>query len=419
MRLKNLISEVEDFDHLFEINYDESRVTDEKRSFSEIFDEVTLLEKTAHFGVEEYSDFINRKIREYGTPKLDLRIKNARIKLLEAPVKGRKSNAEYNEELKKYHAMRKTPGYIELKQLKELGTYVDNMLTALSTREKGLSGLFKGSEFNGDISDWHEHKHWNKIKNFADMFRDSKFNGDISNWKMDHAEDLSGLFKNGIFDGDISKWKTGNVINFSHMFFGNRHFKGNLSSWDTKSAEEMGHMFTDSIFNGDISRWDLSNVYNFRSMFELSEFNGDISKWDIRHIKNASALFKENVHFDQDLSAWGNKWKSVEDMRCMFEGSVYSHDLSNWDIPNNTKIDNMFKNSAIKNFENKLPHVVRKIAKKISKTADDLNYTMSGLDAAVDDTYKDAKKVAKKAVNKLADTIGGALSTFSFLGNGK
>jgi hypothetical protein len=382
----------------------------DKGLLQEILDEIAILEKTAHYGIEEYSDFINRKVKEHG-PRLDLRIKNAKLVVPEMPVKGHKSNSEYNAEIAKYRQLKDNPRFIKLKTQKELGIFASNMLTSLAAGNIGLDGLFEGSDFNGDISDWHEHEHWHKITNMADMFRDSKFDGDISKWEVGHVEDMSGMFKDSVFSGDISKWDVGKVINLSHMFFGNKRFNGNLSSWDTSSADELSHMFSDSIFNGDISKWDVSNVFNFRNMFEMSEFNGDISKWQIQRVKLASGLFKDNKKFDQDLSAWDDRWKSVKDMRCMFEGSIYSHDLSNWDLPDGVKMDDMFKNTVLNKQTNMLPKAFSVIGKKINKKADELNSTMSGLDAAIDVTVKDAGRFAKKMSSKLGTGLG-TLSSF-------
>ena len=364
-----------------------------------------LFERTAHFGIEEYSRYIERKIKVLG-PNLDLRIKNAKLRVPEIPVKGNKTNAEYNAEIKIYKQLKEDPKFLKLKTQKELGTFAHNMLTSLAAGNIGLAGLFENLDFNGDISDWHEHEHWNKITNMADMFKRSKFNGDISKWTVDHVEDMSGMFMLSTFNGDISKWNVGKVKNISYMFFGNKYFDKNLSKWNVGNVEEMSHTFAESAFNGDISKWNVSKVYNLKGAFEMSEFNGDISKWQIQRVTNASSLFKDNDVFNNDLSEWGGKWKSVDDMRCMFEGSVYSHDLSGWDLPDNVKMDDMFKNSTLNKQRSKLPNAFAAIGKKINKQVDDLNDTLTGLDAAVDVTVKDVGRFAKKVSSKLGTGLG-------------
>ena len=50
-----------------------------------------------------------------------------------------------------------------------------------------MSGMFKQSIFNGDISGWDV----SNVTDMSGMFDDSKFNGDISNWKVHNVSDMS------------------------------------------------------------------------------------------------------------------------------------------------------------------------------------------------------------------------------------
>ena len=66
------------------------------------------------------------------------------------------------------------------------------------------------------------------------------------------------------------------------------------------------------------------NVENMECMFAGSEFNGDISNWDVSRVEN---------------------------MGCMFEGSKFDGDISNWDISNVKDADCMFDDSPLEGNE--------------------------------------------------------------------
>ena len=87
---------------------------------------------------------------------------------------------------------------------------------------------------------------------------------DVSN-----VTDMGGLFRDSQFNGDISEWDVSNVVNMSHMFEKST-FNRNLSKWNVSSVEEMGSMFEKSKFSGDISNWDVSNVVYMTYMFDNS-----------------------------------------------------------------------------------------------------------------------------------------------------
>jgi hypothetical protein len=56
------------------------------------------------------------------------------------------------------------------------------------------------------------------IKSFAGLFKNSNFNGDISNWNVSQVKDFSNMFENSKFNGDLSKWDVGQGKDFSEMF---------------------------------------------------------------------------------------------------------------------------------------------------------------------------------------------------------
>jgi|SRR5690554_458805 len=118
-----------------------------------------------------------------------------------------------------------------------------------------------------------------QVTDMNGLFRWSNFNGDISKWDVSNVENMSFMFRKSKFNGDISKWDVGNVNNMYEMFQ-NSKFNQDISKWDVSNVEYMNYMFKNSLFNQDISKWDVSNVKYMRSMFFNSSFNQDIDMWN-------------------------------------------------------------------------------------------------------------------------------------------
>ena len=78
--------------------------------------------------------------------------------------------------------------------------------------------------------------------------------------------DMSGLFFGSKFNGDISNWDVSNVTDMDSMFY-NSKFNGDISNWDVSSVNNMWGMFQWSDFNGNISNWNVSNVKNMINIF--------------------------------------------------------------------------------------------------------------------------------------------------------
>jgi surface protein len=67
---------------------------------------------------------------------------------------------------------------------------------------KKMGGMFRDSQFNGDISAWDV----SNVKNMSAMFYDSKFNGDISAWDVSNVKNMRWMFEKSKFSGDITQW---------------------------------------------------------------------------------------------------------------------------------------------------------------------------------------------------------------------
>ena len=103
-------------------------------------------------------------------------------------------------------------------------------------------------------------------------------------------KDLSGLFEGSEFNGDISKWDVSNVTNMSYLFLDSQ-FNDDISKWDVSNVTDMSNLFCHSKFNRDISNWDTSNVTNMKGLFYNSKFNSDVSNWRPLKAENTEAMF--------------------------------------------------------------------------------------------------------------------------------
>ena len=170
------------------------------------------------------------------------------------------------------------------------------------SKMQDFTGLFKGTEFCGDISRWN----MTNAHNLTQMFYSSPFNGDISQWSVANVSDMTQLFERSKFNGDISNWNTQALEHAAYMFHASP-FTGDVSRWNMSNVANTMGMFQNCPFNGDLSAWNLPNLYNCRAMFAYSPFNGDISRWDVTQPSqycNFSEMFQENTAFSGDLSHW-------------------------------------------------------------------------------------------------------------------
>ena len=119
---------------------------------------------------------------------------------------------------------------------------------------------------------------------------------------VSYITDMSELFRGSPFNGNISEWETSKVTNMQGMFLESK-FNGNISQWNTSQVTNMHGMFQASTFNGDISQWNTSQVTGMIGMFQASTFNGDISQWNTLRVNQIYRMF-EGSKFTGDLRDW-------------------------------------------------------------------------------------------------------------------
>ena len=90
---------------------------------------------------------------------------------------------------------------------------------------------------------------------------------DLNDIDVSLVDDLSGVFSGTVFNGDVSNWNTSNAKYMTWMFY-KSYFNGDISRWDLSNVRSTAHMFSGSHFNQDISNWNVSNVTDMSCMFK-------------------------------------------------------------------------------------------------------------------------------------------------------
>ena len=97
-----------------------------------------------------------------------------------------------------------------------------------------------------------------EITDMSGLFKFSKFNGDISRWDVSNVTDMSRMFKESKFsgkNGDISEWDVSNVTNMEFMFFCAKSFNIDLYKWNTNNVKNMRGMFIDTKVSDNPPKW--------------------------------------------------------------------------------------------------------------------------------------------------------------------
>ena len=97
--------------------------------------------------------------------------------------------------------------------------------------------------------------------------------------------------------------------------------------------------------NADISSVCTSRVTSMEELFyQNSLFSQDISTWDVSNVTNMSKMFEEST-FNQDISNWDVR--NLTNAYAMFkDNSVFNQPLENWNVGNVSKMGRMFEGNS-------------------------------------------------------------------------
>ena len=240
-----------------------------------------------------------------------------------------------------YHVVDRAELIFAIEAGRDLSTVVTTLVT-------DMSGIFDGTNLNGDISSWDV----SNVTNMSSMFNGaSDFNQNISIWDVSNVTIMSYMFNGATaFNQDISSWDVSNVTNMRDMFNGATAFNQDISSWDVSNVTDMGGMFKNDLsFNQNIGSWDVSNVTDMSYMFNLAEdFNTPIGDWNVSNVTNMGGMFNEARSFNQDISSWDVS--NVTDMSVMFDGAfVFNKPIGDWNVSNVTDMFYMFATTEVFN----------------------------------------------------------------------
>ena len=236
------------------------------------------------------------------------------------------------------------------------GTVCANMYIVPSTSGSGAKKLVQAthSGSNAYITYGGE-KYWfgeeagkkkiftGQVQNFSRVFYNKRnFNADIGYWDMSRAVVTSEMFKNARkFNQDIGDWDMSKNKWYWGMFYNAQKFNQDIGSWDTSRAASFSTMFVGAkSFNQDIGNWTTSSVTTMYQMFRnAKKFNQDIGSWNTKKVKYFTSMFLQASAFNNGGSDSINNWNVSKaiDMRAMFHTAInFNQPLNNWSLKKGT-----------------------------------------------------------------------------------
>ncbi|WP_460541089.1 BspA family leucine-rich repeat surface protein [Echinicola sediminis] len=169
-----------------------------------------------------------------------------------------------------------------------------------------MQNMFRNCPFDQPIGEWDV----SNVTNFKSTFRDNDaFEQDLSGWgdKLGKVVTMREMFRGSDYNGDLSAWDVSKVESMWDMFKDSGFNNPSINNWNVSGLDNMETMFGGEgcAFNQDISGWDVSNVVNMQNLFkENKSFNQDLSSWDVSNVKC-------NYDFDTDAPQWEDNYKPL------------------------------------------------------------------------------------------------------------
>ena len=189
-----------------------------------------------------------------------------------------------------------------------------------------------------------------QVVNFSRVFYNKRnFNADIGYWDMSRAVVTAEMFKGARqFNQDIGDWDLSRNKWYWGMFYGAKYFNQDIGDWNTSKAHSFSTMFAHAHrFNQDISSWNTSKVNTMYQMFTRTrKFNQNIGAWDTSNVTDFTGMFNRALVFNNGGSDTINNWnvsKAVK-MRAMFFGAIdFNQPISNWSLKTSYRNSNLLR----------------------------------------------------------------------------
>ena len=238
-----------------------------------------------------------------------------------------------------------------------------------------MDGLFRGFEFNEDISGWDV----SNVTSMRYMFEyATSFNQPIGEWNVSKVENMGAMFEGATsFNQPIGGWNVSNVKNMHYMFYDAESFNQPIGGWKvSKKRTDMSYMFAYATsFNQAIGEWNVSNVTDMSYMFQrATSFNQPIGDWDVSNVTDMSYMFEGATSFNQPIGKWNVS--NVTEMSSMFaRATSFNQAIDKWDVSNVKKTNYMF--SGATSFSQPIPRFQHVIKESLFKDKEEfMMYTM-------------------------------------------
>jgi|MDSZ01.1.fsa_nt_gb surface protein len=222
---------------------------------------------------------------------------------------------------------------------------------------RNFYGVFKGTQFDQDISRWRIKDNDTGSMSMKFMFYNCPFNKPIDTheidgvkyWDMSTVTQITQMFAvNDNFNQPLNNWDTSNIKFFERAFDQATSFSQDLNNWDVSRGEKFSYIFNGSAMNGDVSTWTfredgpIESEYMFGNCPILFEGGKDLSGWNTSQFNNLFGMFYNSA--TKRRAYWGEVDPSK--LTHLYNGAYYypnwSPNVGGWNVSNVTSFSNTF-----------------------------------------------------------------------------